>query len=73
MGIPATFTYDQAAKIRERAIAFGQGHVGVRLAAAGVMDHLDGWEGFEAADIELSEALDEVWSDYADLLRECAA
>jgi hypothetical protein len=73
MSAPQTFTYEQAAKIRERAIAFGAGHVGIRLAACGVMDHLDGWEGFDCADEELSEELESRWSDYADLLREKAA
>ena len=67
------FTYEQAEKIRERAIALGADHVGVRLAAAGVMDHLDGWEGFDCADDELSDELDARWRDYVDLLREKAA
>jgi len=73
MATAQTFTYEQAAAIRERAIALGSAHVRVRLAAAGVMDHLDGWEGFDCASDELNEELAERWSDYADLLRERAA
>ena len=65
-----TYTLAQANAIRDRAITFGLtgGHVAVRIAAAGVIDHLEGWEGFQCSADELDEALEPVWLIYADLL-----
>ncbi len=64
------YTLPQAEAIRARAMTFGLagGHVAVRLAAAGVMDHLEGWAGFDAASDELDEALEPVRLVYADLV-----
>ena len=70
-----TYTREQAEAINARAATFkiGDGHAGVRIASAGVIDHFDGWEGFEAASEELAAELEPVWSVYADLLLEKAA
>ena len=66
-----TYTPELSAAIHARAVSFGltgKGHVAVRLAAAGMIDHLDGWEGFEAASDELDDALVAAWPSYADIM-----